>query len=88
MLEQSFFHARDCDLFLTIGSSLVVQPAAMLPIEAKRSGARLVLINLSETPYDRIMDVILHGPAGPTVEAVMQEFRKLEQAKARGVPNA
>jgi NAD-dependent deacetylase len=88
VLEQSFFHARDCDLFLTIGSSLVVQPAAMLPIEAKRSGARLVLINLSETPYDRIMDVILHGPAGPTVEAVMQEFRKLEQAKARGVPNA
>jgi len=77
VLEQSFLHARNCDLFITVGSSLVVQPAALLPIEAKKAGARLILINLSETPYDQLMDIILVGQAGPTTEAVMAECRKL-----------
>ena len=77
VLEESFLHARNCDLFITIGSSLVVQPANLLPIEAKRGGARLLLVNLSDTPYDSIMDEILIGKAGPTMEAVMTEYRKL-----------
>lgn len=75
-LEQSFYHARNCDLFITVGSSLVVHPAAMLPLEAKQAGARLVLINMSDTPYDRLMDVIINGTAGPAMEAVVTEFRK------------
>jgi NAD-dependent deacetylase len=79
VLEDSFAHARDCDLFLTVGSSLVVHPAAMLPLEAKRSGARLALVNLSTTPYDELMDIIIIGKAGPAMEAVMAEFRKLSQ---------
>ena len=79
VLEQSFNHARDCDLFLTIGSSLVVQPAALLPIEAKKTGAHLILVNLSSTPYDAIMDLVLTGKAGETMESVMKEFRKLEE---------
>lgn len=77
VLEQSFFHARSCDLFITIGSSLVVHPAAMLPVEAKQAGARLALINMSATPYDRLMDVIIMGMAGPTMDAVMGEYGKL-----------
>lgn len=77
VLEQSFAHARTCDLFVTVGSSLVVQPAALLPYEAKRAGARLVLVNLSTTPYDRIMDIIVPGKAGPVMEAIMAEFRKM-----------
>ncbi|MBI5249886.1 MAG: Sir2 family NAD-dependent protein deacetylase [Desulfomonile tiedjei] len=76
VLESSFDHARNCDLFLTVGSSLVVQPAAMLPVEAKRKRARLILVNLSSTPYDDIMDVILIGKAAPTMEALMDEFRR------------
>jgi len=76
-LEHSFYHARNCDLFITVGSSLVVHPAAMLPLEAKQAGARLVLINMSDTPYDRLMDVIINGMAGPAMEAVMAEYRKL-----------
>jgi NAD-dependent deacetylase len=82
VLENSFEHARNCDLFLTIGSSLVVQPANWLPIEAKRHSARLILVNLSETPYDEIMDVIIPGQAGPTMSAVMAEFRKISLQKA------
>jgi NAD-dependent deacetylase len=76
-LEQSFIHARNCDLFLTIGSSLVVQPASLLPVEAKRGGAPLVLVNLSSTTYDPLMDVIINEKAGPAMDAVMAEFRSL-----------
>jgi NAD-dependent deacetylase len=77
VLEQAFHHARHCDLFLTIGSSLVVQPAALLPAEAKRAGAKLVLINLSDTPHDAIMDILLIGKAGPTAAALLAEFARL-----------
>lgn len=77
VLEEAFRHAQRCDLFITIGSSLVVQPANLLPPQAKQSGARLILVNLSETPYDGIMDVILLGAAGPTMRAIMEEFRRI-----------
>ncbi len=77
VLESAFHYARHCDLFLTIGSSLVVQPANLLPLEARRSGATLVLVNLGPTPYDEIMDYVLKGPAGPTMQAIMDEFREL-----------
>ena len=46
-------HARRCDLMLALGSSLTVQPAASLVGRALRSGARVVLVNKSKTPYDR-----------------------------------
>lgn len=74
VLEASFRHAQECDLFLTIGSSLVVQPAAMLPLQAKRSGARLLLVNLSSTPYDAMMDMIVEGPAGKVMRDIMSEL--------------
>ncbi|MFH1114667.1 MAG: Sir2 family NAD-dependent protein deacetylase [Pseudomonadota bacterium] len=77
ILEASFNHARACDLFLTVGSSLVVQPAALLPYEAKRAGARLILVNLSTTPYDHLMDIIIPGRAGEVMAAVMDVFRSL-----------
>ena len=46
-------HARCCDLMLTLGSSLVVQPAASLVRRALKAGARVVLVNEGKTPYDR-----------------------------------
>lgn len=79
VLEKSFYYARDCDLFITIGSSLVVQPAASLPLEAKRGGARLILINLSDTPYDEFMDVIIRSAAGPAMDAIMKELRAIAE---------
>jgi len=51
-LMLSFHHSGKCDLFIVIGSSLVVSPAADMPLEALRAGARLVIINLGETPFD------------------------------------
>ena len=56
-LTESFEHARGCDLFIVIGSSLVVTPAATIPVVAHEAGARLVIINQGETPLDGIADL-------------------------------
>jgi NAD-dependent deacetylase len=59
--------SRSADLFLAIGSSLVVAPAADLPRLAKERGARLVIINRDPTPLDPIADVIIRGSIGKTL---------------------
>lgn len=59
-----------CDLFIAIGSSLVVYPAAGFPELAKRNGAGLVIVNLQETALDPIADLVLHRPIGDTLGAI------------------
>lgn len=54
-----------CDLFLAVGSSLVVFPAAGFPVLAKRNGAKLVIINREPTGVDEMADLVLHGEIGP-----------------------
>jgi NAD-dependent deacetylase len=53
-----------CDLFIAIGSSLVVYPAAGFPLAAKRRGASLVIINNEPTPLDDFADLVLRGDIG------------------------
>ena len=65
--------ARDCDVFLAVGSSLGVQPAAGLCVEAVESGARLVIINAQETPYDRLADAIVREPIGTVLPTLLSE---------------
>ena len=60
-----------CDLFLVLGSSLVVQPAASFPLLAQRRGARLVIINRDPTPLDDAADLVLHAPIGATLGAAV-----------------
>jgi NAD-dependent deacetylase len=55
---------ESCDLFLAIGSSLVVWPAAGFPLTAKRHGARLVIINRDATEFDDIADLVVHDDIG------------------------
>ncbi|HEY1473929.1 MAG TPA: Sir2 family NAD-dependent protein deacetylase [Pseudolabrys sp.] len=55
---------RDCDLFLAIGSSLVVWPAAGFPLVAKRNGAALVIINREPTKFDDGADLVVHHDIG------------------------
>jgi NAD-dependent deacetylase len=62
-----------CDLFLAMGSSLVVYPAAGFPIAAKRRGARLVIINRDPTDLDQIADLVLNLEIGPTLASLEQE---------------
>lgn len=59
--------ARDCDVFLSIGSSLVVWPAAGIPLLAKNSGAKLVIINLQPTELDDIADLVIRHDIGETL---------------------
>ena len=56
-----------CDLFLAIGSSLVVYPAAGFPRIAAENGARLVILNREETPLDGLATLVLNMEIGPTL---------------------
>ncbi|MFC3227065.1 NAD-dependent deacetylase [Marinibaculum pumilum] len=61
-----------CDLFLAIGSSLVVYPAAGFPMLAKQNGAGLVILNRDATDQDELADLVLHREIGPTLGAVVR----------------
>jgi NAD-dependent deacetylase len=63
--------ARACDLFLVLGSSLVVYPAAGLPVEAKRHGAKLVIVNREPTDLDRYADLVLNTEIGPLLSETL-----------------
>lgn len=56
-----------CDLFIVLGSSLVVYPAAGFPRIAKRKGAKLVILNRDPTDQDDDADVVVHAEIGPTM---------------------
>ncbi|WP_372781586.1 NAD-dependent deacetylase [Phenylobacterium sp.] len=59
----------DCDVFLVLGSSLVVHPAAGFPLLAKRNGARLAIVNREPTDLDGFADLVLHDEIGPALTA-------------------
>ena len=59
--------ARDCDLFIAMGTSLVVHPAAMLPVHAKRGGAKLVIVNREPTDFDQFAEPVINAEIGATV---------------------
>ena len=73
--EEAFRRARGCDLFIVIGSSLVVQPAASVPLEAKEGGAKLVIINREPTYHDSLADVVIHGSAGEVMSKVLKYLK-------------
>lgn len=60
-----------CDLFIAIGSSLQVYPAAGFPILAKRNGAMLAILNREPTELDQIADLVIHEEIGPTLAPVV-----------------
>lgn len=64
-----------CDLFLVAGSSLVVYPAAQMPVFAKRAGARVVIVNLSPTPHDRFADVVINEKTGEALPQIVERVR-------------
>ena len=63
-VERAIGACEACDLLIAVGSSLVVYPAASLPALAKQSGARLIIINRTETPLDGIADLVLRDEIG------------------------
>jgi len=76
VLEEAGRRSRAADLFIVIGSTLVVYPAAYMPMYAVESGAKLVIINLGETPMDREATVLVSARAGETMTAVVDKVKE------------
>lgn len=71
VLERAWDAAEQADLFLVVGTSALVHPAASLPLVAGRSGARLVEINLELTPISEHADITISGPAAEVLPRLM-----------------
>lgn len=67
-MQRAEVATRTCDLFVAIGSSLVVYPAAGFPALAKRRGARLVIVNREPTDLDDMADLVVNAEIGATLE--------------------
>jgi len=70
-MMKALIYARECDLCIVLGSSLVVYPAASIPEEAANNGARMMIINLDETPLDRIADLVIHESVADSLDKIM-----------------
>jgi NAD-dependent deacetylase len=71
-LEAAIQAARLCDIFFSIGTSAVVQPAATLPIEALKNGATVVEVNPEATPITPYMTHVLSGPSGVVLPTLLR----------------
>ncbi|OGP86474.1 MAG: sigma factor regulator FecR [Deltaproteobacteria bacterium RBG_13_65_10] len=74
---EAFRRAESCDLCWVIGSSLAVTPAAHIPAAAMNAGARLLILNGSETPLDALADVVLRGKAGDLAPRIVERAKTL-----------
>ena len=72
LMQEAAQLARQADIFLAIGSSLVVEPAASLPRLACHAGASLVIINRDPTPLDPLATLIIREPIGVTLTAALR----------------
>jgi NAD-dependent protein deacetylase/lipoamidase len=70
-LERAYEAAASCDLFLAIGTSLVVYPVADLPRVSLQAGAPLVIVNAEETPYDRVASSVIRERIGDVLSKIV-----------------
>ncbi len=75
--ELAEHHARKCDLMLALGSSLAVRPASSRVGMALRSGARVVLVNLGETPYDGVATLRVWAGIGEVLPPAVERAKRL-----------
>ncbi len=76
VLQEATSRSSSSDLFIVIGSTLVVTPAAYMPAYAVNSGAKLVIINLSSTPMDGQATALIRAKAGEAMPRIMQRVRE------------
>lgn len=69
-LTKSYLYTDECRLFIVLGSSLLVTPAALLPYRAKENGAKIAIINLQETPFDIYADIVINNKISKVLEEV------------------
>ena len=71
VIEAAAEAACDCDVFLAVGTSLTVHPAAGLTDLAAAHGARVVVVNAEPTPYDGMADLLVREPVGTALPALL-----------------
>ena len=72
-VERAADLSQNCDFFLVVGSTLLVQPAAHMPFYAKNNGAFLAIINMSDTPCDDTCDVLVREKAGIVLQKILKQ---------------
>lgn len=77
-LRRAVDAARTCDVMIVVGSSLVVKPAATLPMIAHSSGARLAVINAEPTPIDAFAIVKVHAGAGESLQRLVDSIARIQ----------
>jgi len=85
-LRTAFAVAQACDLMLVVGSSLVVNPAARIPVIAKQNGSPLIIINRTPTTIDHLADVAVQAEAGPSLVRMADAVLGKETASDPGQP--
>jgi NAD-dependent deacetylase len=76
-LADAYWHSQQCDLFIVAGSSLVVFPAADMPEVALQAGARLVIINEGETPFDHVAHLRFEERTGEVLPLAVDRLKQL-----------
>jgi NAD-dependent deacetylase len=71
-VHQAFDLARQADVMLVVGTSLVVYPAAEIPLVAVKSGARMIVLNAEPTPFDHLAAIVIHGRAGEVLPEIVR----------------
>ena len=71
-VREAYDLAERSDLVLVVGSSLVVYPAADVPLAALRAGARMIVVNAEATPFDRLASVVIHGRSGEILPRIAE----------------
>jgi NAD-dependent deacetylase len=79
-MERAARASMAADLFIAIGSSLVVEPAASFPRLARQSSAKLVIINNQETPLDHLADLVIRGEIGTTFQELLRRLEPKPRA--------
>ena len=71
-VQEAFGLARQADVMLVVGSSLLVYPAAEIPLVALRSGAPMIVVNAEPTPFDKLAEVVIHGKSGEVLPEIVE----------------
>ena len=74
-MADALAYARECDLCIVLGSSLVVYPAASVPEQAVRNGARLMILNRDQTPLDAMADLVCNESVSEALGAMVRDIR-------------
>lgn len=74
--------SQQCDVMLVVGSSLVVNPAARLPMLARAAGATVAIINRDPTPVDGNVDLVIHADAGSTLTRLIDRIGQPQEREA------